>query len=423
MRIRRKLFLTIAVIFPLLFCSQAFSQGKFNLLPGATGKKCLNCHVSFQEKLKNRFVHTPVKKRECTGCHSPHTSAHGKLLEAEPEKICVKCHTKVVPQEPVSSHAVISEGGCVKCHDPHASGNKNNLLKKGSGVCFECHKELGDKIAALKFKHSPVEKNCANCHNPHGSGSSEHLLKKDVPGLCLSCHKTGGASFKKKHMNYPMNKANCISCHNPHGSNQKGILFAFAHKPFESRMCNQCHQGTRSATPLATKKEGYDLCKGCHKTAVDSMFTKNRVHWPLLDKTGCLNCHNPHVSAEAKLLRGNMVDVCGECHTDTAEKVRKAQSKHPPVDEGNCTACHSPHSSDQVSLRREPEIIPMCSKCHDWQTHKSHPLGKEFSDPRNRNLDLQCLSCHRPHGTEFKNLMSAEDISVVCTRCHKQYKR
>jgi len=49
---------------------------------GAEGKLCLNCHPDFAEKLKSKFVHTPVKTTECSGCHNPHASRHGKLLFA-----------------------------------------------------------------------------------------------------------------------------------------------------------------------------------------------------------------------------------------------------------------------------------------------------------------------------------------------------
>jgi len=81
------------------------------------------------EKLKSKFVHTPVKTEECTGCHNPHTSAHGKLLAESPRAICLKCHEGIIPVKAVSSHKVALEGNCVACHDPHGSNNKGNLVK------------------------------------------------------------------------------------------------------------------------------------------------------------------------------------------------------------------------------------------------------------------------------------------------------
>ena len=82
------------VAITLLVFPPAYSQNKFKLKPDAKGKLCLDCHDNFKEKLKNPFIHTPVKSGECTGCHNPHTSSHGKLLDADPNKICNKCRER-----------------------------------------------------------------------------------------------------------------------------------------------------------------------------------------------------------------------------------------------------------------------------------------------------------------------------------------
>src|SRR5512143_1028163 len=84
----------------------AYSQNKFKLKPGAQGKLCLECHDAFKEKLKNPFIHTPVKTGECTECHNPHSSSHGKLLDEDPNKICQKCHSGIVPKDPKSTHKI-----------------------------------------------------------------------------------------------------------------------------------------------------------------------------------------------------------------------------------------------------------------------------------------------------------------------------
>src|SRR5205085_1352735 len=65
------------------------------LLPGARGKICLDCHHELEAKLKEPFLHAPVKAQECTGCHSPHASEHGKLLDAVPDKLCASCHRQI----------------------------------------------------------------------------------------------------------------------------------------------------------------------------------------------------------------------------------------------------------------------------------------------------------------------------------------
>jgi predicted CXXCH cytochrome family protein len=433
-------FLLIAICVGL--CSAGYGQNPFKLKPGAGGKVCINCHDTFKDVLKKPFVHTPVKAWECSGCHDPHTSTHGKLLSADTDKICLKCHRTIVPEKARSVHKVVMEGNCVTCHDPHASANRSNLLKAGNDLCFGCHKEMGTAVAKAKFKHSPVDKGCVTCHDPHASAKSDHLLKAEVPGLCLGCHKSN-PGFAGRHMNYPVATARCTSCHDPHGSNRAGIFFDNVHEPVAKRMCTQCHDTPTSAAPFKTKKTGFELCRGCHSTMMGETFNKRYVHWALLDTKGCLNCHEPHASAHKKLIAGDSAHVCGKCHGDTmavqgrlAEKERqenaaakakgepiKGDITHKPVQEGTCEACHSPHAADSTLLLKQPSVVDLCATCHDWLKHTSHPMGGKTLDARNKNLFLDCLSCHRSHGTGYRHLIPFPADTDLCTQCHKQFRR
>lgn len=420
---------TIKVIFcvasVLLFCMQSWAEDNskvYKLKPGAYSKLCLNCHTAFQEKLKRRFIHTPVKK-DCTGCHSPHASSHGKLLAAGTAKICASCHQTIIPATAQSVHKVVADGECMKCHDPHSADNANNLVQTGNALCFTCHKTMGETISHVKHKHNPVEKGCLNCHLPHASANGQFLLKDKVNVLCLGCHKSDQPIFVKMHMNYPVVNANCTGCHDPHGSDMAGILYNNVHRPVAARMCNQCHEEATSPTPLKTKRGGYELCRGCHNDMVNGAFSKNRLHWPLLDKQGCLTCHNPHASAQKGLLKAPLASLCGSCHADTIKRQEKSVTKHEPVMAGQCTSCHDPHASDSVLLTKKSNIIDLCGTCHDWMKHSSHPIGPKVRDPRNKNVTVSCLSCHRAHGTEFKNMMPFATTSETCVQCHEQFRR
>jgi predicted CXXCH cytochrome family protein len=180
---------------------------------------------------------------------------------------------------------------------------------------------------------------------------------------------------------------------------------------------------------------------------MNDVFNKNRVHWPLVDKVGCLNCHEPHASEQKKLLTGEMNSLCGRCHPDTMEKQEKlaelerkekeakaspkgavARGKeggitHNPVQGGECSACHLPHASDSVYLMNHISTNEVCGTCHEWQKHTSHPIGDKVVDSRNKNLTVQCLSCHRAHGTGYKQMITFPTITDLCTQCHKQFKR
>ena len=441
MKLQSKWAILFFVLILGLSFSSAYGQNKFKLKPDAKGTLCLSCHENFNEKLKNPFVHTPVKTGECSECHNPHTSSHGKLLDEDPNKICNKCHEGIVPKSPKSSHKVVMEGNCVKCHDPHASKNKFVLLKAGNELCFDCHKDVGSAIAKVRFKHNPVEKGCMNCHDPHGSAKGKYLLKNDLVALCVSCHKTDRPSFAKQHMNYPVEKSDCSSCHNSHGSDRAGILFDNVHTPVANKVCNQCHEAANSPDALKTKKTGFELCRGCHSSMMNDTFNKNRIHWPLVDKVGCLNCHEPHASKEKKLLLGDSKSLCGKCHSDTMEmqvklaerenqekagakgRVIKGALTHNPVQEGSCEACHASHASDSVFLLKEPSVVKLCENCHDWSKHTSHPMGEKVVDSRNKNITVQCMSCHRSHGTGYRHMIPFPTVTDLCVQCHKQYKR
>jgi predicted CXXCH cytochrome family protein len=419
--------LTIACVSVLLLigvhATARSQQNPYRLKEADQKKLCLSCHNELEQKLKKPFVHTPVRTGDCSGCHDPHVSSHSKLLSRDVGQICAGCHDATVPAKAKSVHKVVADGQCEKCHDPHASDNPAGLLGKGNDLCFGCHKAIGETVAKARFKHSPVQQGCLTCHGPHGSDQSGWLLKKSMPALCVTCHKPDGPAFQARHMKYPVAKASCTSCHDPHGSNQPALLLNSVHPPVSGGTCNACHEGPDSPTPFATKRTGFELCKGCHNDMVNAAMAKSRLHWPVADKKGCVNCHNPHASKYAKLLKADTPQLCAGCHADTMKRIATTAVKHAPVESGTCTACHSPHGSDGVHLVDQPSIIKLCSNCHDYQVHSAHPIGEKAIDPRNKNLRVDCLSCHKGHGTEFKRMLLAETNVELCTRCHKKFVR
>lgn len=403
--------------------SSGAQQNPYRLKDLDQRKMCVACHAEFDQTLKKKFVHTAVKGGECSGCHSPHVSSHSKLLSEDARQICASCHGSVVPSNARSVHKVVSDGDCQKCHDPHASDNAANLVARGNDLCVGCHKQVAEAVKNAKFKHTPVEQGCVTCHDPHGSDKSGFLLKTAVPGLCVTCHKVDAPNFASRHMNYPVAKANCTSCHDPHGSDSSALLYRNVHSPVGNRMCSQCHEPANSVNPLAVKRAGFELCRACHNDMVTTTMSKSRLHWPVADQRGCLNCHNPHASREAKLLKTDTVTLCGGCHADTVGRIAATPVKHQPVQEGMCVACHSPHSANGTYLIDTPSIVETCATCHDYAQHSSHPIGEKAVDPRNKNLRVDCRSCHKAHGTEYKSMLLAPTNVELCTQCHKQYGR
>jgi predicted CXXCH cytochrome family protein len=420
-------FLSLCLMGFLVYAPPVHPENEFKLKLGAKGQTCLKCHETFNETLKSRFVHPLLKKGECIGCHVPHTSSHKGLLKADRERLCYNCHKEVLPENALSSHDVVVEGNCKTCHDSHGSNNKFILLKSGSQLCFDCHKDVSKTVSDVRFKHKSVteDKGCLNCHNPHASAESNNLLQKRVPSLCKRCHKTDQPVFKRKHMDYPVAESECNSCHNPHGSNKRGMVFDVAHAAVTEGKCTECHQKPSS---LETKKKPTQLCRECHQDMVDQIFTKNRVHWPLVDKVGCVNCHDPHAAKEQKLLKGSIVTVCGKCHADTVQlqewsiKNPKNEKLCEPIKKGNCITCHSPHAADNVLLIKEQDInLGLCGRCHEWETHATHPIGEKLIDIRAKNLSLTCLSCHNACGTKNNPAMlTFSTTHELCIQCHAE---
>jgi predicted CXXCH cytochrome family protein len=298
-----------------------------------------------------------------------------------------------------------------------------NLVRAGGELCFECHAALGEKIKKNQFQHEPVTKNCLKCHDPHVSAQSPRLLKSAEPKLCLGCHKTDKPSFSRAHRNYPVTKGRCSSCHDPHGSNTARILFDNVHEPVADGKCHECHEKATSSPPFALKDSGFELCEGCHYEEVADIFNKSRLHWPIADKSGCLNCHAPHASPEDALMAEPMLGVCGRCHADTVARQERSQTKHPPIAEGECSECHSPHSSDNLFLLNEASELDLCAACHEWQMHSTHPIGEKHVDPRNQNVSLKCSSCHRTHGTEYEHFIYFDTTNEMCIQCHAEYRK
>lgn len=398
-------------------------QNPYRLKDPDQKKICLGCHTDFEQKLKKKVVHTPVRSGDCSGCHDPHVSTHAKLLAADTRHVCAGCHDAVIPAKARSVHKVVADGDCQKCHDPHSSDNPASLLGKGNDLCLGCHKDIGETVTKAKFKHSPVQQGCLSCHAAHGSDQAPALLRKPTPGVCLTCHKPDTPSFQTRHGKYPVARGSCTSCHDPHGSNQPALLQNVVHAPVGAGTCNRCHEAPDSATPFATRKTGFELCKGCHNDMVNATMAKRHLHWPVADRKGCVNCHNPHASKQPKLLAEAAPALCGRCHADTLKRIAGVSAKHAPVDGGTCTACHSPHGAEGVHLVDQPSIVKLCSTCHDYAVHSAHPIGEKAVDPRNKNLRVDCLSCHKGHGTAYKRMLLAETNVELCTRCHKKFVR
>lgn len=171
--------------------------------------------------------------------------------------------------------------------------------------------------------------------------------------------------------------------------------------------CEGCHSSNGEPHPSKGKK-GFelvndmpDLCFTCH----EELGKKKVVHFPVAN-TPCTTCHNPHSSAQEKLLNQPMKELCTSCHPDVLD----AKEPHGPVSAGSCTACHEQHESDHEKLLHKDEQ-ELCLECHkdmkgDLEKSHVHPV-----------VTAGCTSCHKPHGGSQRKLLDSE-VSELCFTCH-----
>ena len=382
----------------------------------AQRKACLDCHADFKSRLKEKFVHSPVKE-SCEKCHMRHGFTQKLVLTKKLPDLCIDCHAGVQKDlESANVHGALAKGGCTGCHDPHAADNRQFLRKSegGKSVCLGCHEELASD-AALATAHDPFKKgDCAVCHAPHAS-ERPNLLVSDETTMCGSCHKNALA----KHDKIPaVADVACTDCHDPHLSSKKTKLAATAHQPFAEGDCESCHSVEGGEVDLADDFPPADLCAACHDD-VTAAIAGGESHFGADPMAGggtatCLKCHDAHRSREKGLLVKGQKDLCRSCHESLPQPAGFKGSMHPPFAEGTCSTCHEPHGGGgDAHLARAGNDL--CSTCH---ADIVAPAGK--GEVRHEALDaMECRDCHSGHASAEAALLKKPE-GDTCTECHEK---
>ena len=129
-----------------------------------------------------------------------------------------------------------------------------------------------------------------------------------------------------------------------------------------------------------------------------------------------MNCHSPHAGDTKTLLKQKQTTVCRECHDDTFKRHEDTLYEHKATAK-RCNVCHAVHGNDQVALLKG-DGNKVCLPCHPTQGQFSHPVGEDVVDPRNNQMTT-CVSCHNPHGTNYKGELKLSGQQELCVQCHR----
>ncbi len=244
----------------------------------------------------------------------------------------------------------------------------------GADTCATCHADVAKSFATnphTKMALMPGNANGVTCENCHGPGS-DHVAgggdvtkifdpakasAKDVNAKCLSCHAGAHPDFLRS----PHAKAglSCISCHDIHDSKEEALL-----KAPQPTLCFQCHTDVKPAFGMPFHhpvNEGIVKCSDCH------------------DVHGTFGNNNLRSTADQNM-------ICTKCHTD----VRGPWVyEHAPVKAEGCLGCHSPHGSQNARMLNMPSVNMLCNQCHSRVANATiHGMGAGSDELE------PCTTCH-----------------------------
>jgi len=287
---------------------------------------------------------------------------------------------------------------CASAQAP-APGPANQYI--GSEQCGMCHVDLYKNFyknphykSIASGKEAPGKTGCEGCHGPGGdhfaAGGGAATIRTfpqmtptQVLDTCLSCHAKDFSKANIRHSAHTEANVVCTNCHSIHNSPAPKYLLA---------------------------KKQSELCYGCHAPirAQFSMPVKHRVNEGAMQ---CTDCHNPHGSFAASWQMGSGSTMltashdneqpCLKCHVD---KRGPFVFEHASVRIEGCMACHVPHGSTNAKLLKRPVVFTVCLECHNGAgTFGRENMGVYVQSASHNMLDpryRQCTLCHvRIHGS------------------------
>ncbi|MBI5189444.1 MAG: DmsE family decaheme c-type cytochrome [Nitrospirae bacterium] len=198
---------------------------------------------------------------------------------------------------------------------------------------------------------------------------------------------------------------NCESCHGPGSLAIKGI------KDVDG--VQTCDYETFIDLDGLPKQAQALICMKCHS----SNATFNLHNWNSgvhnMSGVSCFDCHKVHKGADLKVHPKDVAQLCYSCHQYI--KAEFALPTHHPVPEQrvNCLDCHDPHGTANEKQLREATVKEVCTACH---AEKEGPFAYEHAD-----VTEDCRNCHVSHGSVNDGLLTSK-MPYLCYQCHESHR-
>jgi DmsE family decaheme c-type cytochrome len=244
----------------------------------------------------------------------------------------------------------------------------------GSDTCATCHADVAKGFvdnphSRLALEHGGQGVTCESCHGAgkahvEGGGDVTKIVRfakastQQVNDKCLTCHAAAHPDFLRSA--HGKSGLSCLSCHSVHHATAATSLLV-AEQP---KLCFQCHSDVK---PQFNMPFHHPVNEGVVK---------------------CTDCHDAHGTFLPNQLRatGDQNLVCTRCHAETRGPF---VYEHAAVKAEGCLGCHSPHGSQNARMLNMPSVNTLCNQCHSpVSSHTVTGMGQGSAELS------PCTSCH-----------------------------
>ena len=285
---------------------------------------------------------------------------------------------------------------------------------EGDKKCTVCHDESWrvPVLTIYQTKHGVKgDKRTPGCQGCHGESAAHRLDPSQSPNVVFGAKSKSLSPVEARN-------ASCLACHET-GVHARAYWSGSQHET-HGVACTDCHEAHNPNQKVLNKLTQPEVCLSCHTTQRAQIHRFSR-HPILEGKVTCSDCHDVHGSPGPKLLVKNSVnETCYTCH---AEKRGPFLWEHAPVVD-DCTNCHTPHGSNQAPLlKMRPPML--CQSCHTGDHAKNLYSGANLPNgnvttggglialgsqsPAAQGNARSCLLCHsvihgsnHPAGAKFE---------------------